>query len=495
MVSAECVPFAKVGGLADVTSALSRVLAGMGHEVRVFLPRYQGIDAKRFGLKPLKVPAGATVRVDGRDVPLKLSEAPLGSEGAVAIFVEHEGYFGREGIYTDPKTGKGYEDNDSRYVFFCRAVLDAVRALDMHVDVLHCHDHQASFVPAYLSTILADDEKLRRTATMFTIHNLGYQGIYSSSILEFAGIGMEHFYPMGPFEFFGKVNFMKAGIAWSDLITTVSERYAEEIQSSPEFGMGLEQVLRGRHQDVVGVLNGVDYGEWDPRVDSLIPVKYGPDTLADKEKNRSALLRKMGLPVVTGRPVVGMISRLADQKGFDLIEKATNDILNEDLFLVVLGSGEKRYEVFFSELCARNPGRVAIDMRFNNELAHLIEAGADMFLMPSLYEPCGLNQMYSLRYGTPPIVRATGGLADTVKDYDPRTGKGNGFVFEPYQASAMMGALRRALAAYRDPAAWKGIMKAGMACDFSWSASAEKYVRLYEKAIELRARVAAGGRR
>lgn len=489
MISAECVPYAKVGGLADVTSALSRVLAEKGHSVRIVLPLYAGIDRERFGLHRAALAPEAAVRVGGREIPLRLWEAPLGSEGSVAVFVENEEYFGRPGIYTDPKTAKGYDDNDERFVFFCRAALDAAKTLGWNPDVFHCHDHQAAFVPAYLR--LAPENGGPRPATVFTIHNLGYQGIAAPSILDFAGIGSEQFYPMGPFEFFGKVNFMKAGIEWSDMISTVSERYAEEIQSSPEYGMGLEQVLRSRHGDVAGILNGVDYGEWDPRVDALIPAKYGPETIADKEKNRAALLRKVGLPVVTGRPVVGMISRLADQKGFDLLERASNDMLMEDLSLVVLGSGDRRYEIFFSELCARNPERVAIDLRFNNELAHLIEAGADMFLMPSRYEPCGLNQMYSLRYGTPPIVRATGGLADTVEDYDPRTGKGNGFVFEEYSAAAMMDAVRRALAAYRAPAAWRRIVRAGMDCDFSWGASAEKYVRLYQTAMERREATAA----
>jgi starch synthase len=486
MVSAECVPFAKVGGLADVTSALSRVLAGQGHTVHVLLPRYAAIDAERHGLRPLAVPKGAAVPAGGRQFPLRLWEAPLGPEGARAIFIDEPEYFGLPGIYTDPKTGKGYDDNDKRFAFFCRAALETLRALDLPADVLHCHDHQAAFVPALLSRGLVAGDALRRAATVFTIHNLGYQGIHAPEILEFAGFSAGEFVPMGTFEFFGKVNFMKVGIELSDMVSTVSERYAEEIQGSPEYGMGLENVLQARRGDVVGILNGVDYGDWDPRVDKLIAAQYGPETLADKQKNKAALQARVGLPSVTGRPLIGVISRLADQKGFDLIERAASRILTEDVSIVVLGSGERRYETFFSELRARNPERVAIELGFNNELAHLIEAGSDMFLMPSRYEPCGLNQMYSLRYGTVPIVRATGGLADTVRDFDPATGKGNGFVFEAYDAGAMADAIHRALAAYRKPEVWRKIVLAGMACDFSWGVSAEKYVRLYRAAMEKR---------
>ncbi len=467
MMATEMAPLAKVGGLADVVGALAPALARLGHEVRVLLPRYASIDAVRHGLKP----------ADG------VARAEVGPADAKVVveLLENAEHFGRPGIYNDPKDGSGYPDNAERFIWFQQAALQRLRKTGFRPDVIHCHDHQTALVPAYLKLKLASDPFFEGIASLLTIHNLGYQGLFPPSVLQAAGFEASLFYPAGPFEFWGKVNFMKIGLCFADIITTVSPTYAEEIKS-PEQGCGLEGVLASRREDLFGVLNGIDDEYWNPSKDPHLENHYDTKSTSGKGKCKAALLERLEVPVPKKRiPVIGVISRLTEQKGFDLIEQALPELMTRDLKLVVLGSGETRYVEMLKKARAEHPDRVGVMIGFDEALAHLIEAGADMFLMPSLYEPCGLNQMYSLAYGTVPIVRATGGLADTVQETGEQP---NGFVFGPYQSDELMAAIDRALAAYADRTVWGKLMKAGMRGDYSWKKSAAVYADLYVRAAE-----------
>jgi starch synthase len=399
--------------------------------------------------------------------------------------VENRAFFGRAGVYSSPKTGKGYDDNAQRYAFYNRALLEWIRAHDWIPHILHGNDFHCGLMPAYLRTRYGDDPALSGIKTVFSIHNLAYQGRFPNNIFPQLDLPQQLAEPMGALEFFGELNYMKAGLVFSDVINTVSERYAQEIQESSEYGAGLEGVLTSRRADLYGILNGVDYSQWSPESDQLIAHRYGRDDVAGKEKNKKALLKDFGLPQPTGRvPLVGMISRLADQKGFDLILQRAEEILNLDLQLVILGTGQKEYHRQLQNIQTRYPKKMGLALTFDNRLAHQIEAGADMFLMPSRYEPCGLNQMYSLRYGTIPIVRATGGLADTIIDADQDPKGGNGFVFHQYLSEEMLAAIGRAIRAYGDQNRWKKLMMQAMGFDFSWSRSAEKYRQLYDRALQ-----------
>lgn len=487
MTAAEAVPFAKAGGLADVMGALPRALTERGLDVILMMPRYAVVDADRFKLErqtevgEIQIPMGAVSK------PMTVWSATEGVPKFNVYFIENPEYFGREGIYNDPGTGQGYPDNAERFIFFMKGVLETLKALNWRPDVIHCNDYQTGLIPAYIKILHAQDPFFVDVATVYSIHNLAYQGTYPADVLDLMGFGQEVFYPMSPFEFWGQVNFMKVGLVFADVLNTVSERYAEEIQSDPEFGVGLEGVLRDRTADLYGILNGVDYTVWSPEVDTLIPYRYSVDDLEGKRKNKQALLERQGLALSSEDiPLIGMISRLADQKGFDLISEIADELMGLDLQMVILGTGDRRYHELFEKLATRYPTKIGVNLTFNNELAHLIEAGSDMFLMPSRYEPCGLNQLYSLRYGTVPIVRATGGLADTIRNYDPATGEGSGFVFEQYASVDLLDAVQRALKTYRMKETWGQIMRRGMTADFSWAASAKKYMDLYAKALTKR---------
>jgi starch synthase len=489
IAAAEMVPFVKVGGLADVTGALSKELARLGHEVRVFLPRPPGLTPERFpGLSIRKAGEVAVHFPDGTE-RADLELATTGEPGLEIVLVHHDGYYDRPNPYVDPKTGTDWPDNARRFVFFSKAIIEGFRALGWFPDALHLNDYQTGLVPILLREVHVAEEKLRRVGVLYAIHNMGYQGIFPPEVLAEIGHDTEKrfFYPTGPLEFYGKVNFMKAAILYADMITTVSERYALEIQESEEFGFGLEGVLSTRARDVHGILNGIDDEIWDPATDPLIPHNYGPTDLGPKRENKARLLHAMELPEEDlDTPVIGVISRLVDQKGFDLLEEAAGELLEKKLKLVVLGNGLPKYEKLMRELRSRHPKKFAVSLTFNDPLAHLIEAGSDLFLMPSRYEPCGLNQMYSLRYGTIPIVRATGGLADTVHEYDQASGRGNGFVFGPYTAAAMCEAIDRALAAYGRTRSWKKLVSQVMRIDHSWKRAALKYVAAYQKVAAIR---------
>ncbi len=481
IVSPEVVPFAKTGGLADVAGALSKVLSRMGCEVKIILPKYRMVDEKKFNLERIDHPL-PEIRIGEKEVKFKIRKCHLSDSDTEYFFLENKEYFDRDELYADKKTGQDYEDNDERFILFGRGVLETIKALDWQPDLIHCNDWQSALIPAYLKTIYEEDQFFSKTATLLTIHNIAYQGNFPRSTFDKLGLKKELFYPLSPFEYWGGVNFLKIGISYSDLINTVSERYAVEIQSGPEFGYGMEGILKDRTRDTYGVLNGADYEEWSPEKDKLIPYNYGKGNLQIKSKNKESLLRQAGLETNRNEPLIGMISRLADQKGFDLLHEIADKLLSLEVKLIILGTGEQKYHIFLSGLEKKYPDKAKIYLKYDNKLAHLIEAGADIFLMPSRYEPCGLNQMYSLRYGTVPIVRETGGLADTIQDYDVQNQKGTGFVFKDYNADGLLSAIKRALILFKNRTDWKNLMLQGMEKDFSWEASAKKYVQLYGKA-------------
>jgi starch synthase len=478
LVSSEVVPFAKTGGLADVAGALPRALASLGIEVTVALPRYRQIDGARFGLR--KVHDGIRIPVGERQELLTVFEAPV--PGGRALLLEHEGFFGRNGLYQDK--GQDYPDNAERFTAFARGVTEMVRALGLTPDVLHCNDWQTGLIPPYLKTLYAGDPVLGKAASLFTIHNLGYQGLFPAERFSVTGL------PRGLFqwramEFYGRVNFLKGGLVYADCLSTVSRRYSQEIQT-PEFGAGLEGVLKERAADLYGILNGVDTEEWSPATDKHLAARYSRDDLGGKAICKADLQRTMGLPVRPDVAVLGVISRLADQKGIDLVAASAEELLAEGTQLVLLGTGDPKLEAAFTALQRARPSGAAVRIGFDVGLSHKIEAGADLFLMPSRYEPCGLNQMYSLLYGTIPVVRATGGLDDTIVPFDSKSGEGNGFKFTEATAEALLAAVREALACYRNRPIWHRVIQNAMGADVSWSRSAREYVQVYRRAIAKR---------
>ena len=469
--ASEALPYAKTGGLADVIEALPRALVKLGHEVAVFLPRYRGIKPFSTIMPSLTIPQGTRLRF-----PAIASGSLL--RGVRYFFLDDPFYFDREGIYGDKN--HDYPDNAERFTEFCRAAIELAK----HVwtpDVFHCNDWQTAMIPTLLRSSYGDDPAVKDIPVIFTVHNIGYHGVFPPDSLVRVGIPQGLFHP-GGLEFYGKVNFLKGGLVYSDYLTTVSRKYAQEIQT-PEFGFGLDGVIRSRADRLVGILNGVDYAAWSPERDPLIPRKYSAKDLEGKRVCKEKLLEEFQLLRDNPhRPVIGIVSRFADQKGFDLIAAIARDLMHEDALLAVVGTGERRYEDLFRALASDFPGRVGAKIVYDNTLAHLVEAGSDMFLMPSRYEPCGLNQIYSLRYGTVPIVRATGGLDDTIETFDLEHGTGTGFKFYEYSGGALLHALRQALHYYSDDGIWKRIQLNGMAKDFSWNISAAEYAKLYEAA-------------
>ena len=482
-VSSEVEPFAKTGGLADVSGTLPQVIKDQGHEIRIIMPRYGSISERKFKLHDV--------------IRLKDIEVPIGKEKKIAnvnssfianvkskvqvYFLANKELYERAGIYISPDSKKDYVDNDVRFIFFCRGVLETLKRLGWQPDIIRCNDWQTGLIPAYIKTMYNHDPFFKNIKTVFTIHNLAYQGTFPAASFEKTGLPEAEFGKEGV-EFYGKLNFMKAGLVYSDVITTVSEKYAEEICSTEEFGCGLEGVLQKRKAHLHGIINGIDYNIWNPETDGLIVKRYDMRTLEGKQENKKELLEKFGLTYKENVPLVGIISRLVDQKGLDLIKEIADDFMKLDVQFVMLAAGEKRYQDYFESLHKKYPTKMGLYIGYNDELAHLIEAGCDMYLMPSRYEPCGLNQLYSLKYGTVPIVRATGGLDDTIQDVD--SGNGTGFKFKKYDSKELFKTIQRALKMYHDPAAWKKIMKNGMQQDFSWESSAKKYTNLYRNLVK-----------
>ncbi len=475
--ASEGVPFSKTGGLADVVGALPRALVAAGLEVSVYLPRYRQTQLK----DPQTVVPSITIPFDDRYRFCSVVSGGMQS-GVRFYFVDYPPFFDRDALYG---TSLGdYPDNAERFALFSRAVLEASKILGVP-QAFHCHDWQSALVPVLLRTQYAEDPAFRDVATVFTIHNIGYQGLFPPDTLPLLTLPWDLF-TISKMEFFGNVNFLKGALVFSDFVTTVSKKYSQEIQTT-DFGFGLEGVLRTRSSTVTGILNGVDYDEWSPETDKFIAARYSPQDLSGKAACKQDLLATFEMTNADLRlPVIGIVSRFAAQKGFDLIAQIMERLAREEMTIVALGNGDKIYEEMFLRLSKQFPQKIAVKVAYDNAVAHKIEAGSDMFLMPSRYEPCGLNQIYSLKYGTVPVVRATGGLDDTIEHWDPRTGKGTGFKFFDYNGEALLLTIKEALRAFRDQSSWQQLMRNGMNKDFSWNASAKEYVRVYERARQLR---------
>jgi starch synthase len=475
-VASEGLPFSKTGGLADMVEALPKSLVALGHEVTVLLPRYRNTRAVAVAASSITVPMG-----DGLRFPAIIEGGTL--HGVYFYFVDDPEYFDREQLYG--VAGKDYPDNAERFAEFCGAAIEFCKQVWMP-DVIHCHDWQAGLVPVLLRTRYAEDIALRELPVVFTIHNMGYHGAFPHEAMKKIGLP-ESLFRMDALEFYGQVDYLKGALIYSDFLTTVSPKYAEEIKTA-EYGHGLEGVIRNRADRLTGILNGVDYAAWSPERDKVIASRYSPKDLSGKLLCKKDLLETFHLPPASvHKPVIGIISRFAGQKGFDLIEQVAVELLAEDIAITALGAGEPRYERLLRELAKAYPDKFSVKVAYDNILAHKIEAGADIFLMPSRYEPCGLNQIYSLKYGTVPVVRATGGLEDTIEAFDPGTGRGTGFKFQAYDGPALLEAILQALSVFRnEPAAWRRIQLNGMAKDFSWQVSAIEYVKQYEAAWKSR---------
>lgn len=475
IASPEVYPFVKTGGLADVTGSLPKALKELGVEARVILPKHKQIG-ENFPLiyKNIKV----YCQISNRTVEAEIVESEY--DGIVAYLVEKDEYFYRDYLYSTPDGD--YLDNAERFTFFSKAILEAMKATGYIPDVLHLNDWETALSAMFLKVHYRNDPQIGRVATLLTIHNLGYQGIFWHYDMHLLNVGWEYFTPEY-LEFYGKINFLKGGIVFADIINTVSKKYSKEIQT-PEFGFGLDGVLRKRSADLFGVLNGIDYEEWNPEKDTRIPATYSADNLERKKINKVALQKTFGLPVDEKKPVVATISRLSEQKGLDLIIEALPELIGLGVQYIILGVGERRFHEELEEAKRRFPDSLGLKIGYDNDLAHLIEAGSDIFLLPSRYEPCGLNQLYSLKYGTVPVVRATGGLDDTIVDYDEDPEGSTGFKFIDYTKEAMLSAVKRALQIYLDRERWMSLARRCMQKDFSWQNSAREYIKLYELAVK-----------
>lgn len=476
--TAEVFPFAKTGGLADFAGALPVELEKRGHKPILFLPAYRQAISCGQPIEPTGV--GFPVRIGSKTVSGSLMKSTLPGSQVPVYLVQQDEYFDRPGMYGT--AGRDFADNCERFVFFCRAVLEAIRILDLHIDVLHANDWYTGLLPAYLKTEFRGVHDYERIATLFTIHNLAYQGIFPEWDMLLTGLDWKYF-NWEQMEFFSKLNLMKTGLVFADALNTVSPRYAEDIQIAP-LGCNLEGVLNSRRDVLSGIVNGVDYGQWNPSTDPYLATQFNTNTFVEgKARCKAALQAEMGLPACPNVPLMSFVGRMVDQKGADLVASVLQDwVRTNEVQWAILGSGDPKYEQLFTTLARRHPQKVAVKCGFSEPLAHRIEAGADMFLMPSRFEPCGLHQLYSLKYGTVPIVRATGGLADTICNATPETidtGTATGFSFRDCSTLALDDALTRACEAYEQPAVWSRLIKNGMSQDWSWSRAAGEYSALY----------------
>lgn len=469
-VTSECVPYVKTGGLADVSGALPEALANFGVQILVFLPRYNVIDVDKYNLNFIDEFKNAEVKIGNTFVNYSLFHSNKNSVDY--YFIDSPKYFHRDFIYTNDS------DEDERFIFFQKCVLDVLQKMNFKPDIIHLNDWQSALIPEIIKTNYENEEIFKDTKIILSIHNIAYQGVFEKNSLYKANLPDSKFFPLGPYEHYGNFNFLKIGIISSDYLITVSPTYAKEILT-PEFGCGLEGVLQTRKNVLKGILNGIDIRQWNPESDKIIVKNYNYDSIDDKLVNKIHLLKYANTDENPRTPTIGIISRLVWQKGFELLEPFIDDLLSKDLKLFVLGKGEYKYEEFFRNVNKKYPSKLFFFCKYNNELAHYITAGCDMFLMPSRYEPCGLNQMYSLNYGTIPIVHKTGGLSDTVIDIEEHPDNGNGFAFINFDSQEFYNKILKALGLYNKPTKWKVLQKNGMSLDFSWNKSAKQYLEVY----------------
>jgi len=472
-ISSEVYPFAKTGGLADVIGALPCSLSKRGHRCSIILPLYKCV--RENGFKPGLFKKDIALKINNRDEVFDLYFLRHGNVDV--YFIEKDVFYDRRHLYGTPQGD--YADNALRFGFFAKAVIASIPHID-NLDILHCNDWQSALIPLYIKLLHKKEPEFKGLKTVFTIHNMAFQGLFGREFMQLLGIPRALF-KMDGLEFYGRISFMKAGIIYSDAITTVSRGYSREILT-PEFGCGLDGLLRTRKKDIYGIMNGVDYTIWNPAIDKFIIAGYSEKDLAGKLECKKDLLREFGIEFNKDRPVIGMITRLAEQKGIDLVADSMERILKSGVDFVLLGFGDEKYNNIFRDLAKKYKGLLGARIDFDNTLAHKIEAGSDIFLMPSRYEPCGLNQLYSLKYATVPVVSAVGGLNDTVvEDFDPSTKKGIGFKFKHASSDALLGALEKAVTLYKDKEAWNALLHNCLSSDYSWDASAEKYEELYSK--------------
>lgn len=479
MIASECVPFAKTGGLADVVGALPGALKALGHDVIVIMPKYRDIDTQKYNLQRYLSPLGVWM---GDSEEWCTVHSATNADAVPVYFIESDKYFDRAGLYHDAEFND-FLDNPRRFGFLARAALQFCRDIRFYPDIIHAHDWQAALAPAYLKIWHWNDPLLGNAASVLTIHNIGYQGVYDAKDYNYLGLQTGNF-TSDKFEDHGRMNFLKGGIHYADLVNTVSPTYADETRT-PKYAQGLAPYLNDKGKNYVGILNGIDYTQWNPAVDQLIPARYSVDDLTGKAVCKRTLQKRLGLEVNPGIPLVGVVSRMADQKGLDILADALEDIIKDmHVQFVILGSGNKWLERFYGDLPGRFPGQIGSHIGYSNELAHWIEAGSDFFIMPSRYEPCGLNQIYSLKYGTLPIVRGTGGLEDTVEQYDETDGSGTGFKFWEPSPKAIYYIVGWAVSTYYDrPAHLQQMIARAMQENFSWQESARSYEVAYQQAI------------
>ena len=480
IAASEAAPFAKTGGLGDVAGALPKALSELGCEVKVFIPKYAQIDDSKYQLHYSAEIGEMPIRVAGIVRTVHIQQAKIPGSEVDIYFVDCPHFYYRKHIYTSDR------DEDERYILFCKAVIESLQRLRWAPDVVHCNDWQTGLLPLYLKDNYNWDRMFDGTACVMTIHNMAYQGRFPRSTVQKAELRENQFHPGGPIEFHGSVSFMKIGITYSEMISSVSPTYSREILT-PEYGHSMEEVLLPRREDLVGILNGADYEHWNPDKDPMVPYHYTAETLDEKQKNKEHLINQTSLPFMPGKPLIGMVSRLVAQKGLEYMKAVAAELMLLDAQWIILGSGEDQYEELFQRIAAAVPQKMWAYIGFNNELAHLIEAGADMFLMPSAYEPCGLNQIYSLKYGTVPIVRKTGGLADTVWDWHELQAAGmetgTGFTFLEPSGYSLFTTVRRAIDVFDRKDEWRKIQLNGMRMDYSWEKSALSYIDLYKTAV------------
>ena len=479
-VASEVSPFAKTGGLGDVTGAFPKNLKAKNHEIRIIMPKYKKINERKYILREVIRLKDIPVTINGETKTINVKSAFLPDSKVQIYFVEIPEFFGRNGLYTDQTTGKDYNDNAQRYAYFCKGALETLKILSWRPDIIHCNDWQTALIPIYLQTIYKEDEFLKGIKTVFTIHNFAYQGIFDKSTLKKVDIDSQNIENNDSVVHNDQLNMIKGAINHSDWITTVSKSYAGEISTKKELGHGLESLLQDKKDKFSGVINGVDYSVWSPAVDKYIPFKYSGEDIQGKEQNKQALLTRVNLPYTENVPVLGMISRVVEQKGYKLLLDALDDLIAQEFQLVILGTGDKELERGLNKYEKKYPKKISINSAFDETLAHMIEAGSDMFLMPSEFEPCGMNQLYSLKYGTLPIVFKTGGLADTITEIDLEENSGNGIVFEKFSTKEFVKSVKRGLRYYKKKEIWAELRLRIMNDDFSWEKPTDEYLEIYD---------------
>jgi starch synthase len=483
MVFSEVSPFTMTCGSGEVGGGLPKALKDLGHDVRVITPQYRIINERKYILRDVIRLQNIEVPFGNKTLIINVKSAFLPNSKVQVYFIDYKSYFFREGLYVNPENGKEYPDNDKRFILFSRGVLETLKKLQWQPDVIHCNDWQTGLIPFFLKTNYKDDSFFTKICTLLTVHNFTSQGIFDPVCISDMGLDGNFCFSGSSLEFNNKCNFLHTGLNYADLINTVSESYSKEVQSSSEFGYGMENVLQKRKNDFFGIVNGVDYGVWNPEVDYWIPERYGPGNLDGKIKAKKALLEKHGLLYDEKIPVVVLNSPLTDQNGMNLIKDSFDQMMNLNIYFILLGFGEKAYHQFFKQIKKKYANKVGINFTYDDSLAHLVTAGADIVLIPSNYEPCGLVQLTGLKYGAVPLVRKTGGLADTIKPFNKEFGTGTGFVFKEDNVNHFIKTLKGSLKVFNDQKVWIRLMKNGMREDFSWNTSAKKYVQLYNKCI------------